>query len=222
MPPAKFSSPAARGGAIIRRLLCWALLPLFLAPIHARAGDGFLGIDHELDLDQRGIWARKYQLGLEYGVIATEIGGSLWLGNDDELGHTLWQTIDATAISSIAAEGLKFSFSRARPDQGNNPNQWFKGRCCDSFPSGEVTLQASFVTPFIVDYSKDHPWVWALELLPLYDSIARLKSRAHWQSDVIAGWALGTAAGYWSAKRATPIMVQILPDGITIGLSKRF
>jgi len=49
-----------------------------------------------------------------------------------------------------------------------------------------------------------------------------LKSHAHWQSDVIAGWALGTAAGYWSAKRATPIMVQILPDGITIGLSKRF
>jgi hypothetical protein len=100
---------AARGRSIVRRLLCCALLPLFLgAPIHARAGDGFLGIDHELDLDQRGIWARKYQVALEYGVIATEIGGSLWLGNDDELGHTLWQTIDATAISSIAAEGLKF------------------------------------------------------------------------------------------------------------------
>lgn len=119
-----------------RRRLFRVLLPLLLwAPMHARAGDGFLGIDHELDLDQRGIWARKYQLGLEFGVIATEIGGSLWLGNDDELGHTLWQTIDSTAVSSIAAEALKFGFSRARPNQGNDPNQWFKGRCCDSFPA---------------------------------------------------------------------------------------
>jgi hypothetical protein len=166
-----YPNSAARGPSIVRKLLCGALLPLFLgAPMHARAGDGFLGIDHELDLDQRGIWARKYQVALEYGVIATEIGGSLWLGNDDELGHTLWQTIDATAISSIAAEGLKFSFSRARPDQGNNPNQWFKGRCCDSFPSGEVTLQASFVTPFIANYARDYPWVWALEALPAYDA----------------------------------------------------
>jgi hypothetical protein len=46
-----------------RRLLCCALLQLLLlwAPTRAGAGDGFLGIDHELDLDQRGIWARKYQ-----------------------------------------------------------------------------------------------------------------------------------------------------------------
>ena len=137
------------------------------------------GFDHEWAFDQRGIWGRNYQTALEYGVLATEIGGALWLGNNDELGHTLWQTLDSTAISSIAAEALKLSLSRARPDQGNNPNQWFKGRCCDSFPSGEVTLQASFVTPFIANYAHDYPWVWSLELLPAYDAIARLKSREH-------------------------------------------
>ena len=76
---------------------------LLTASLGARASDGFLGIDHEWQLDQRGIWGRKYQTALEYGVIATEIGGSLWLGNDDELGHTLWQTLDSTAVSSIAA-----------------------------------------------------------------------------------------------------------------------
>ena len=216
-------NPAARGPSIVRRLLCGALLALLLgARMHAHAGDGFLGIDHELDLDQRGIWGRKYQVALEYGVIATEIGGSLWLGNDDELGHTLWQAIDATAISSIAAEGLKFSFSRARPDQGNNPNQWFKGRCCDSFPSGEVTLQASFVTPFIANYARDYPWVWALEVLPAYDALARLKSQEHWQTDVIAGWILGSAAGYWATTRTTPLSVQILPRGLSVGFYKRF
>lgn len=198
------------------------LLALLSYSFPVMAGDGFLGIDHELSLDQRGIWARKYQTGLEFGVLAVEIGGSLWLGNDDELGHTLWQTVDSTAVASLTAEVLKLSFSRARPDQGNNPNQWFKGRCCDSFPSGEVTVQASFVTPFIVNYARDYPWVWALELLPAYDALARLKSQEHWQTDVIAGWVLGTAAGYWATTRSMPLSVQILPRGLSVGFYKRF
>jgi PAP2 superfamily len=199
------------------------LIPLVLsASFHARAGDGFLGIDHEIGLDQHGIWARKYQTGLEYGVLATEIAGSWWLGNNDELGHTLWQTVDATVVSSVMAEALKLSLSRARPNQGNDPNQWFKGRCCDSFPSGEVTLQASFVTPFIANYARGNPWFWLLELVPAYDAVARLKSQEHWQTDVIAGWALGSAAGYWATTRAIPISVQILPGGFSVGYHTRF
>ena len=86
------------------------LLAYFLATSPgAHAGDGFLGIDHEWELDQRGIWARKYQTGLEFGVIATEIGGALWLGKDNALGYTFWQTLDSTAISSVAAELLKLA-----------------------------------------------------------------------------------------------------------------
>lgn len=200
-----------------------ALLVAGLLGIAGRAeAGGPFGIDHEIGFDQSGIWARKYQTALEAGVIAVEVGGAVWLGNDDELGHTFWQTIDSSTISGIASFALKKATGRARPVQGNDPNRWFRGSCCESFPSGEVTLQASFVTPFIVRYAKDEPWVWALELLPLYDSIARLKSHAHWQSDVIAGWALGTGIGYWSATRKTPISVQILPGGVSIGLSKRF
>jgi PAP2 superfamily len=180
------------------------------------------GFDHEWTLDQNGIWARKYQTGLEYAVIATEVAGSLWLGDNDELGHTLWQTVDSTIVSSVGAEILKLGFSRARPNQGDDPNRWFKGRCCDSFPSGEVTLQASFVTPFIANYARDDPWFWSLELLPLYDGIARLKSQEHWQSDVIAGWIIGSAAGYWASTRTIPLSVQMLPRGISIGYNKRF
>jgi undecaprenyl-diphosphatase len=64
--------------------------------------------------------------------------------------------------------------------------------------------------------------VWALEALPLYDSIARLKSQAHWQTDVIAGWALGSAVGYWASRRAVPLSVEILPGSLTVGFQKRF
>lgn len=200
------------------------LPPLFLLTLNILlvSNDAYAGFDHEWSLDQSGIWARKYQNGLENGVIVLEVAGSLWLGNDDELGHTFWQTVDSSVISGIGAAVLKRAFGRARPYQGNDPNAWFKGSCCQSFPSGEVTLQASFVTPFIANYARGNPWVWGLEILPVYDAIARLKSQAHWQTDVIAGWALGTGVGYWATTRATPLSVQILPGGLSVGFSKRF
>ncbi|HWS69707.1 MAG TPA: phosphatase PAP2 family protein [Steroidobacteraceae bacterium] len=182
----------------------------------------YAGFDHEWALDQSGIWSRHYQTGLEYGVIAVEVAGSLWFGNDDPLGHTFWQTLDASAISGVGAVILKRGLSRARPNQGGNPNQWFKGSCCESFPSGEVTLQAGFVTPFIANYARQNPWVWTLEALPVYDGIARMKSQAHWQTDVIAGWLLGSAVGYWTTTRETPFSVQILPRGVSAGFYKRF
>jgi len=206
---------------ITRRLRLWLpalLLPMLVLP----SSRSYAGFDHEWSLDENGIWARKYQSALQDGVIALELAGSLWYGNDDELGHTYWQTVDSSVISGVAAQLLKYGFSRARPYQGDNPNAWFKGSGYQSFPSGEVTLQASFVTPFIVNYGRQDPWVWALELLPAYDAIARLKSQAHWQTDVIAGWALGTAVGYWSTTRAVPLSVQILPGGLSVGFSKRF
>ena len=202
-----------------RAISCLATL-LFVLPAHA--GGGPFGIDHELPLDQSGIWARRYQTGLEYGVVAMEAAGSLWFGNDTELGHTFWQTIDASAISGVASAFLKDTVGRPRPYQNNDPNAWFKGSGHQSFPSGEVTLQASFVTPFIVNYARDNPWIWSLELLPLYDGVARLKSQAHWQSDVIAGWVLGTGIAYWTTTRTTPLSVQVLPRGLSVGYYKRF
>jgi hypothetical protein len=201
---------------------CIAAVVLGVACAGAHAGSGPLGIDHEWALDQSGIWARGYQLGLEYGVVAVELGGALWLGNDNEFGHTFWQAIDASAISAVAAQGLKYAFGRPRPNSGQGPNRWFQGTCCQSFPSGEVTLQASFVTPFIVNYGRRDPWVWALEVLPAYDAVARMKSQAHWQTDVLAGWALGTAVGYWTTRWDTPLFVQLLPRGFSVGFSRRF
>lgn len=198
-------------------------LPLMLLMCGSvQAGGGPFGIDHEWSYDQSGIWARNYQVDLEHGVLVAELAGALWFGNDQPIGHTFWQTIDSSAVSGLGAAVLKSVFTRTRPNQGDNPNQWFQGHSYESFPSGETTLQASFVTPFIVDFAKAHPWVWSLELLPLYDGIARMKAQAHWQTDVIAGWALGSGIGYWTASFKTPIFVRVLPRGVTVGLAKQF
>src|ERR1700693_2625459 len=89
------------------------VLVLALFARSAEAGGPF-GIDHEMSLDQSGIWARKYQTALETGVVVFEVAGSLWFGNDNELGHTLWQTVDSSVISGAGAQLLKYGFGRAR------------------------------------------------------------------------------------------------------------
>ena len=197
-------------------------LLIALLPLDALAGGGPFGIDSELPYSDSGIWNRGAQVGLERGAIIVTAVGALWFGNDDPLGHAFWQAADSMVLSGLSAQALKYAFSRARPTQGDNPNLWFQGSGHESFPSGEVTLQASFVTPFIIDYQSSTPWIWALEILPVYDAIARLKSQAHWQSDVIVGGLLGTGFGYWATTWRTPLLVRVLPHGVTVGLSKRF
>jgi len=194
-----------------------------LAAIPLIVGVGnLLGIDHRLNYTDSGIWKRSSQLDLEYGVVLTEIGGALWLGGENRLGRTFWESLDATAFSAVATQALKYSFSRARPSQTSSPNQWFQGSCCQSFPSGEVTLQASFVTPFILEYHQQDPWVWGLEALPLYDALARMKTQGHWQTDVLSGWALGTAFGIFAHNRKIPFFLSVMPHGIMVGWHTSF
>jgi len=199
--------------------LCVALL---LAP-PAMAGGGLLGLDHVVPLDDHGIWARKNQLLLIDSMLAGELAVALWDGGDSRLGRTLWKSIDATLAGGLAAEGLKLAFSRARPSQSSDPDQWFQGSGHDSFPSGEVTVTSAIITPLVLEYRHDHPAVYALELLPLYDAVARVKVHGHWQSDVVAGFALGTAAGYFMQRRKrTPLVLSVMPDCIYVGLRAQF
>ena len=198
---------------------------LFMALL-SRSGGCNAGIDHLLTYDDSGIWNRKYQEALEYGVIAFEVGGAVWEGGDTRFGRTLWQSIDASVSSGIVAEVMKVTFSRVRPidsGPGGDPNLWFKGHGNESFPSGEVTLVSSVITPIVLEYRENHPAVYALELLPVYDAIARMKLQAHWQTDVLAGFAIGTGFGWFLHRNPdTPYILRAMPHGIYVGLSKKF
>jgi undecaprenyl-diphosphatase len=197
-------------------LLCASLCA---APA-ARAGGGPLGVDTRLSYDNRGIWARSNQDALINVLLVGEVAGALWEGGEERFGRTLWQSIDATVIGAVSSEVLKFTFSRERPDKTSDPNQWFRGGGNQSFPSGEVTTVSAVVTPLVLQYGREYPAVWALEALPVYDAIARMKVRAHWQSDVIAGFALGSAAGYYAHSRSSPLVLSVMPHGIYVGLKK--
>jgi undecaprenyl-diphosphatase len=186
----------------------------------SRAG-GPLGIDHLVPLDNSGIWARKNQLLLIDAMLLGETGIALWEGGRTRLGKTAWRSIDATVVGGLASELLKFGFSRARPNQTSDPNQWFQGSGHNSFPSGEVTITSAIVTPLVLEYRHDHPAIYALELLPLYDAVARVKVHGHWQSDVLAGYALGTGLGWYMQRReASPLVLGMLPHGFYIGFRK--
>jgi undecaprenyl-diphosphatase len=180
------------------------------------------GLDHRLSYDNSGIWKRNNQFAVVYGVIATETVGALWEGGDSRLGKTFWQSIDATTMGAVSSEGLKRAFSRERPSSTADPNRWFQGGSNHSFPSGEVTSVAAAVTPFVFEYGREYPAVYALELLPLYDGLARMKVRAHWQTDVLAGFALGTGAGYLSHSLEHPFILGVLPHGFTVGIKANF
>jgi hypothetical protein len=143
-----------------------ALVATLLCSTVSHAG-GVLGLDHLVPLDDSGIWARRNQLLLIDAMLVGEAGVALWQGGDTRLGATAWRSIDATLVGGVASELFKYAFSRARPNQSPDPDQWFQGSGHTSFPSSEVTVSSAIVTPFILEYRRDHPAIYALELLPM-------------------------------------------------------
>src|SRR6185312_15038982 len=130
----------------MRRVCEWVLASCLMAvPLIGHAGGPF-GIDHRVAYDNSGIWARSNQDALLDATIATVIGGSLLLGDQDKLGDTFWRSLDSTAGASLVALGGKLIFQRERPSQDASPSDFFKGTKYQSFPSGEVAAIAGAVT----------------------------------------------------------------------------
>lgn len=194
----------------------------FCLPLPALAGGGPFGIDHKIRYDDSGVWKRKNQNIVYYGTIVSVGAGALWLGDDDELGDTLWRSVDSMVVTAVSTQALKWTFQRERPSQTDSPNQWFKGWHAQSFPSGEVAAVTSAVTPIIAHYGSEHPAVYALALLPAYDAVARVKTHGHWQSDVLVGAAIGVGVGLWAEHRKSPWIVSFLPHGVQVGFSKHW
>jgi undecaprenyl-diphosphatase len=188
----------------------------------ALAGGGPLGIDSRLSYDDSGIWKRSTRNAVLGIVVTGTIAAAFWEGGETRFGRTLWQSVDSLALSTVTTTGAKYLFTRVRPTQTDDPNQWFKGGHHYSFPSGEVGAMSALVTPFILEYQNENPWVWALELLPAYDGVARMKVHAHWQTDVLAGFAIGAAAGYYAHSRDSPWLLGLLPHGASVGLHKEW
>jgi len=192
-----------------------------LLPVAADAGCGWSWIDHQVTPDTTGVWNSDIYRNLMLGLTVAQVGGALWEGAESRFGKTMWQGIDSQLITLGAVEVMKYSFRRERPSTSNNPCAWFVAGNY-SFPSGEAANAAALVTPYILEYGREYPWTYGLVLLPLYVGAARVKNQAHWQSDVLVGWTAGGLAGWYAHSRETPLLVEILPHGVVVGLKTRF
>ncbi|MDB6162835.1 MAG: phosphatase family protein [Xanthomonadaceae bacterium] len=205
------------------RLPITLALALSVAPLAAQAGGGPFGIDHRVAYDNSGIWKRSYQKDLAAGAALAVIGGALYADSDTRMGHTFDQALDAMVLTAGTTTVMKYAFSRERPSEDANPDDFFKGHGYQSFPSGEVAEITAVVTPFIAEYGHDHPAAYALAILPAYDAVARVKVRGHWQSDVLVGAAVGMGWGLWAHHRPTPLIMGLLPGrGFMVGYAKTF
>ena len=184
---------------------------------------GPFGIDHLVPYDDSGIWNRSYQKDLAASAALVTLGGALFADNDTRLGRTFDQSLDSMVFTAVATTIGKYTFSRKRPNQCDDPDSFFSGSGYQSFPSGEVAELSAIVTPFIAEYRHDQPAVWLLAALPAYDAIARVKTHGHWQSDVLAGAGVGVALGVYAHGRKSPFIAEYLPGGgAMVGYKAKF
>jgi undecaprenyl-diphosphatase len=206
------------------RIAAMLALSLLLAPpVPAAAQNcGWSRIDHRVSYDASGPWNPSVYRGIVGTLTIAQVGGALWLGAEDRVGKTLWRGIDSELIAEGVAAAGKAIFTRARPGDGDNPCLWFRGGSNYSFPSGEASVAAALVTPYVLEFGPDHPAAYALLLLPLYVGVGRIKNQAHWQTDVLAGWVLGGLSGAYAHSRDVPILIELLPHGFQVGYQVRF
>jgi membrane-associated phospholipid phosphatase len=199
------------------------LIALAVVPLPAIAQDcGLSRVDHTVSYNASGIWNPDVYRGMVGVLTVGQIGGAVWEGSESRFGKTMWQGIDSEIIAGVSAQAGKYIFSRTRPNTANNPCLWFQGGSNHSFPSGEASVAAALVTPYVLEYAKEYPATYALLLLPLYVGAGRIKNQAHWQTDVLAGWAVGGLSGWYAHSRETPIMIQLLPHGFQVGYKTQF
>lgn len=60
-----------------------------------------------------------------------------------------------------------------------------------SIPGGEMSIATAVVLPFVAEYADEQPAAWALPAIPVRVSVARIRSQAHWPTDVPGAWLLG-------------------------------
>jgi membrane-associated phospholipid phosphatase len=220
-PPAVAPHARSLSRAVFRPLAV-AAISASLAVSAAAQNCGWSRIDHRVGYDASGVWNPGTYRGIVGALTLAQIGGAVWEGADSRFGRTMWQGIDAQIVSGASVAAGKRLFTRVRPSTEDNPCLWFEGGSNYSFPSGEAAGAAALVAPYVLEYGRDDPATYALLLLPLYVGVARIRNQAHWQTDVLAGWTVGALSGWYAHARAVPILIELLPHGVAVGLRRQF
>ena len=116
--------------------------------------------------------------------------GGMWLlgraSHNEHWSETGFLAGEAALNSLVLAEGMKYSFGRQRPDEGNG--QFFQGGV--SFPSEHAAAAWSVAGVVAHEYPGTFTKILAYGLASLVD-ISRVKAQKHFPSDVVVGTMIG-------------------------------
>ena len=152
---------------------------------------------------------------------ATLLGIAGYYAEDDKLLNASVASVESGITAGLLSVGLKVTAGRERPYATGNPFVFHPFSLWSdeyhSFPSGDVTLAWSMVTPYAVYYKEP-----LLYLLPLGVNFARVYKDKHWLSDTVAGSGIGFAVGYLISESHILKNVTFMTDGRNIGILYRF
>jgi hypothetical protein len=201
-------------------LRCIALLAC-ASTLGVRADCFWSRIDHQVSYSDTGPWRAATYRTISNTLTVANIAGAFWEGTESRLGRTMWEAAESEVLSEAVTIPSKRIFGRLRPVQAGDPCRWFESGG-HSFPSEEAAVAAALVTPYVLEYGHDNPAAYALLLLPAYVGAGRIKNQAHWQTDVLAAWAIGGGIGRWEHARNRPLVFSLLPGGAFVGFHKKF
>jgi hypothetical protein len=131
---------------------------------------------------------------LSNASVAALVGGAggMWLlghvKHNEHWSETGFLAGEAALNSLVVVEGMKYSFGRQRPNEGNGNGQFFQGGV--SFPSEHAAAAWSVAGVMAHEYPGTFTKIMAYGLASLVD-ISRVKARQHFPSDVVVGTAIG-------------------------------
>lgn len=100
----------------------------------------------------------------------------------------------ATVLAQVAILPLKYGFGRARPADGKGTHDFHPLSSQNAFPSGHATQ--AFAMASVLSMRSAEPWVgWCAYGVAGLVGAARLGTRDHFASDVVAGALVGTVMG---------------------------
>src|SRR6266480_36214 len=126
--------------------------------------------------------------------LAALVGGAggMWLlsheTHNEHWRETGFLSGEAALNSLVVVEGMKYSFGRQRPDEGNGNGQFLQGGV--SFPSEHAAAAWSVASVVAHEYPGTFTKILAYGLASLVD-ISRIKAQKHFPSDVVVGTVIG-------------------------------
>ncbi len=135
------------------------------------------------------------------GALAAYVAGSLW--DKPQMVRAGGDLIEAQIVAVTVTQGLKFAFSRSRPDGEAR-----------SFPSGHAS--AAFATATVLHRHFGRKIAIPAYAIAAYTSASRLQANSHYASDVLFGAALGMAIAQTATLEIGETRLQVTP-AVTAG-----